>query len=132
MKKVLLLLAFCSMVGMLPAHAFDFDQEGGFTTFQPYPYPQVLSPAIDNLPQGFNTILIGDETFYYSNGVFYQKIVRDAKYVVVPPPIGAVVFDLPVGYQYMFTNGKALYVSNGVYYKKVLEGYRVTFPPAGV
>jgi len=132
MKKILLVLIFIWMGGLLPARAFDLDENTGFCTFGPYPYPPALSPAIDNLPEGFNTIILGTETFYYFNGTFFQKIVRDAKYAVVSPPIGAVVFNLPEGHQYMLIDGRAFYVVGGVYYKKVLNGYKVILPPPGI
>jgi len=93
------------------------------------PYPPVLSQAIDILPNGFDTIVVGDETFYYSKGVFYKKLVLDDKYTIVSPPIGAVVFSIPEGYQYMLIDGENYYVYQGVYYKRLLDGYKVTYPP---
>jgi len=94
-----------------------------------FAYPPVLSQALDALPDGFITIGAGYETFYYSKGVFYQKIVIDNKYTVVPPPVGAVIFCVPRGYQYLFLDGTSYYVYRGVYYKRVLEGYEVIYPP---
>jgi hypothetical protein len=93
------------------------------------PVQAIMSPSLDSLPSGFVTLTVGDEMFYYANGTFYQKIVRDDKYVVTPPPIGAVVFDIPPRYQYFWVDGEAYYVVRGVYYKRVLEGYRVIEPP---
>jgi hypothetical protein len=114
---VALIFIFLCLLEAPPVHAF----------YQPYPY--VLSQLIAVLPQGFVTINVADETFYYSNGIFYQKILREQKYVVVPPPIGAVVFDIPPGYQLMFIDGISYYNYGGVYYKRVLEGYKVIYPP---
>jgi len=125
MKKILLFLIFGWMIGILPLHASA--QEA----FQPYPYPPQVSTGVENLPQGFNTIILGDEIFYYYDGTFYRKVIVDDKYIRVSPPIGAVVRDLPSAYQYMYINGRAYYVSGGVYYGKVLNGYRVIFPPPG-
>ena len=93
------------------------------------PYPQVLSSPLEDLPRGFITINVGYETYYYSKGVFYQKIMRDQTYVAVPPPIGAVVFTIPQGYQLMLIDGVSYYEYQGVYYKRVLEGYKVIYPP---
>jgi hypothetical protein len=93
------------------------------------PYPPVLSPAIDRLPEGSITIIAGDETFYYFKGIFYQKIIRDNEYTVVPPPVGAVVFSIPQGYQYMLIDGMAFYMYRGIFYRRVLEGFEVIFPP---
>jgi hypothetical protein len=93
------------------------------------PYPYVLSRSLDNLPHGFITIRAGDETYYYSNGFFYQMQMRIQKYIMVPPPIGAVVFNIPPGYQLMLVNGMTLYEYQGVFYKRVLDGFKVIFPP---
>jgi hypothetical protein len=72
--------------------------------------------------------VVGDETFYYSNGIFYQKIVLDNKYTAVPPPIGAVVVSIPAGYEYMMAGDDQYYVYSNVYYKRVLEGFKVVAP----
>lgn len=93
------------------------------------PYPHVLGQPIDILPHGFITINVEDETYYYCNGIFYQKVILEQKYTVVPPPIGAVVFTIPQGYQLMLIDGVSYYEYEGVYYKRVLEGYKVIFPP---
>lgn len=92
-------------------------------------YSLTFSRPLETLPSGFVTINVGDETFYYSNGIFYQKIIRDQKYAVAPAPVGAVVFRIPKGYQYVMMDGKAYYMYKGVYYKRVLEGYKVIYPP---
>jgi hypothetical protein len=93
------------------------------------PYPYVLSQPVEVLPHGFITIGVGEETYYYSNGVFYQMVMREQKYVAVPPPIGAVVFTIPQGYLLMLIDGVSYYQYEGVYYKRVLEGYKVIYPP---
>jgi len=92
-------------------------------------YPYVLSPPIDNLPQGFVTLRVDQETYYYDNGIFFQKIIREHAYIIVPPPIGAVVFTIPQGYSLMLIDGVSLYEIKGVYYRRVLEGYKVIYPP---
>jgi len=93
------------------------------------PYPYVQSTPINNLPHGFITIGVGQETYYYCEGVFYQKVIREQEYVIVPPPIGAVVFTIPQGYQLILIDGVSYYVYEGVFYKHVLEGYKVIYPP---
>jgi hypothetical protein len=117
-KPILLVFIFIWLIGeTTQAHAFYSS------------YPDVLSQPLDILPQRSITINVEDETFYYCNGIFYQRIMRDQKYVVVPPPIGAVVFNIPLGYQLMLVDGVSYYVFDGVYYKRVLEGYKVIYPP---
>jgi hypothetical protein len=130
MKKllaILLCLFAGAWVSVQTAHAQFMEEPGQFAA---PPYPYITSPLITNLPEGFITIRVGLETYYYSNGDFFQKIMREQKYVLVPPPIGAVVFDLPTGYELMLVDDLSIYVFKGVYYKRVLEGYKVIFPPA--
>lgn len=105
-----------------PYQMFNYYQER-------YAYPYVLSEPIDVLPPGFITIIVGGVTYYYCSGVFYQKDAREGKYLVVPPPIGAVVYTIPRGYQMMVVDRMVLYVYDGVYYRRTLEGYQVVGPP---
>ena len=132
MKNILAILFFiliCDWAGGGQANAFVFQETIGFSNgcFSPYPY--VLSQPIDNLPQGFITINVGYDFYYYVNGVFYQKVMREQKYVIVPPPIGAVVFAIPQGYELMLINGVSYYEFGDVFYRHVLGGYRVIYPP---
>jgi len=129
-KKIFVLVVFIFIGGGTLANAFYGQQSIELSSPVYSPYPPVLSPAIDILPQGFVTINVGDETYYYYQGIFYQMIMRDQKYVVVPPPVGAVVFNIPKNYQYMFIDGASYYVYQGVYYKRTLEGYKIILPPA--
>lgn len=115
----------CFMAATMDAHAMLLQGPDNFSS----PYPSVLGQPINVLPPGFVTINVGDEIYYYCSGVFYQMIMRDQQYVVVPPPIGAVVFNIPQGYQLMLINGTSYYEYQGVYYKRVLEGYKVINPP---
>lgn len=129
MKNISVILIFCIFYGWAGGsltHA-QFWQGPNQVYYPPYPY--VLSQPIDNLPQGFITIGVGIETYYYCDGVFYQKVIREQKYVIVPPPIGAVVFNIPQGYQLMLIDGVTYYEYQGVFYKHVLDGYRVIYPP---
>ena len=75
---------------------------------------------------------MGSEIFYYQNGVFYQKSMIDQQYMVVPPPIGALVYSIPRGYQLMMIDGVPYYFYDGVFYRRVLEGYRVVVPPVNI
>jgi hypothetical protein len=98
--------------------------------YYPAEYPYVLSQPIAVLPSGFLTIVAGDAIYYYNKGIFFQKDIIDQQYVVVPPPIGAVIYRIPQGYQLMIIRGIPYYEYGGVFYKRVLEGYQVINPPA--
>ena len=102
----------------------------GYSMTPPYPY--ILSHPIENLPQGYvtiGTLGMGQDTYYYSDGAFYQKVIRDQVYIVVPPPIGAVVYNIPQGYGLMLIDGILLYEFQGVFYKRILDGFKVVCPP---
>ncbi len=44
-----------------------------------------IGATLENLPSGYNTVLVGgNNTFFVANGVYYQKV--RAGYVVVEPP----------------------------------------------
>ncbi len=92
-------------------------------------YPRQLAQPLDILPEGFNTVVAGNSIFYYGNGVFYQRIMLEQKYVQVPPPIGIVVTSIPDDYQLMVLGRYYVYESHGIFYVRVLEGYRVIPPP---
>lgn len=132
MKRTLIILfvvLMCDLAGKGQAQAFLLQDSIEFYNAYSSPYPNVLSPPIDNLPEGFTTVNVGYDIYYYFEGVFYQKIMRVQKYVIVPPPVGAVVITIPQGYELMLINGVSYYEIGNVYYKRVLEGYRVIFPP---
>lgn len=121
-RNLTLTTAFLLLTG-LPSFAF-YAGPPGYTA-----YPAVFSTPLNVLPPGFTTIVAGPETFYYNDGIFYQKIMLDQQYVVVPPPIGAVVYKIPQGYQTMLMRGALFYMYGGVFYRRVLEGYKVVAPP---
>jgi len=121
MGKLIILLVY--LMGMMIPQAYAL-MPGGYGSL----YPQVLSQPIDILPSGTITLIVGPETYYYANGVFFQKVILEQKYVMVPPPIGAVVFHLPLGYKLMLIDGITFYEYQGVFYKRVLDGYKVIYP----
>ncbi|MDE2028197.1 MAG: hypothetical protein KGK03_03215 [Candidatus Omnitrophica bacterium] len=126
---VLLALMLSWLLPAVTAFALNVQRSVELTGAYASPYPPVLSPALERLPPGAVTVNAGNVIFYYAHGVFYQKVMLDQKYVIVPPPIGAVVYAIPPGWAYVFIDGISYYVSGGVYYERRLEGYRVAYPP---
>ncbi len=129
MKKTLTILNVGLFILSFAAIAYA---ESGYRVFYNppnYEYSSVLSQPIDVLPQGYITVFVNGNTYFYCDGMFYQRDVREQKYVVVPPPIGAVIYDMPTGYQLMIFQGKTFYEYNGVYYQRTLTGFRVIEPP---
>lgn len=81
------------------------------------------------LPTKFVSIVIDGSQYYYCDGVFYRRGLY--KYVVVEPPVGAVVPALPLGYETIKINNMTYYRYQGVYYQLVIPaGYAVVPPPA--
>jgi len=62
--------------------------------------------------------------YFYHGGLFFRK--SGIKFVIVAPPIGAIVPVLPFGFvTFTFGPGIVYYYLDGVYYKPVTEGYVV-------
>jgi len=88
------------------------------------------SKFVTVLPGRFVKIAFGGLSYYYVNGIFYQK--RDRGYVVVAAPRGAVVSKLPRGRRVIVDNGMRYYTFNGVYWKRTPAGYIVVSNPTTI
>ena len=80
-----------------------------------------------SLPRNFVTIGVGRHRYYYANGIYYQGTPDN--YVIVPAPVGAVVYAVPAGYRQIIVNGVTYYEYNGTYYILTTGGYQVVQPP---
>ena len=80
------------------------------------------------LPTKFISIVIDGSQYYYCDGVFYRRGLY--KYIVVEPPVGAVIPALPLGYQTITVNNATYYTYQGVYYQVAIpSGFAVVPPP---
>ncbi|WP_331774773.1 DUF6515 family protein [Sulfurospirillum sp. 1612] len=68
--------------------------------------------------------------YYRHNGVFYKP--HQGAYIIVRPPIGAIVPVLPVGYALMHLYGQDYYVYDQTYYvwSDSPQGYRIVESPS--
>ncbi|MDD5085240.1 MAG: DUF6515 family protein [Candidatus Omnitrophica bacterium] len=80
------------------------------------------------LPAGYISLIVAGLTYLYCEGLFYRY--SQAGYVVVPPPVGAVVPALPPGYTMVIVNGAPYYVYGYTYYAPAPAGYMVVTAPA--
>ncbi len=80
-----------------------------------------------HLPFGFARLLIHGLEYFYHSGQFYQPYQEG--FLLVTPPLGAVVATLPYGYTVVNRNGQSYYVVNNTYYLPHPQGYRVVLPP---
>lgn len=73
--------------------------------------------SLNRLPAGYVRFLHDDETFYYSEGVYYKK--RSQGFVIAKPRVGFRVAALPRGHR-IIRDGKATFYNfNNVRYRKV-------------
>ena len=82
---------------------------------------------VSYIPEGCFTVWAGGAGYYYYDGLYYSRIGGD--YVIVAPPIGAVVSVIPPDYQPVVINGMTYYVDNGTYYVYTRHGYQVVPAP---
>jgi hypothetical protein len=86
-----------------------------------------IGATINNRPPYYNTVVVGGNNFIYSDGVFLQP--RGSSYVVIAPPVGAVVPSIPEGCSVTNQGGVIYYDCSGVIYQPFYQGsdlvYRV-------
>jgi len=69
------------------------------------------------LPHAKTTLTVDSSIFYYY-GTFYSKQI-DGAYIVVDPPVGAIVNALPKGYTIKVFDKIQYYFLDGVFYREV-------------
>jgi uncharacterized protein YraI len=75
------------------------------------------------LPVGHRVVSLGKVKYHYGNGIFYQA--KGRHWIVVRPPIGAVVAGLAATAILVTVSGSPYYLYEGIYYRKVPAGYEV-------
>ncbi len=71
--------------------------------------------------------MVGGALYYHNAGAYYRN--TSSGYIVVRPPVGAVISVLPSGYQAAVVNGVVYYSYGGSYYQQVSNGYLVVADP---
>jgi hypothetical protein len=97
-----------------------------------YEHPAVVLPYADVdsgfvVPDGYETIMVNGETFYYDQGIFYSQV--GDQLTAIPPVLGAVVDYIPQDYQIIMVDGAHYLFTGGVYYQRVDQGFEVAQPP---
>jgi hypothetical protein len=85
---------------------------------------------IVGLPGGYLSLSLGGRPYYYYEGVYFQP--GPTGYVVVNPPVGAIVPELPPGAETVVVSGTVYYYAGGAFYFAQPNGYAVVPPPLGV
>jgi len=92
--------------------------------------PPPTGAVVSYLPEGYETTMVGNDTFYYYGGAFYVN--SNQGYQVVDAPPGAVVSQVPVGAVEQTFNDQTLLVYNNVYYAPISQdgqdAYEVVTP----
>lgn len=73
--------------------------------------------SLNSLPVGYVRFLHDDETFYYSEGVYYKK--KSHGFVITKPRAGFRVATLPKGYRIIRDGNATFYNFNNVRYRKI-------------
>jgi len=68
-----------------------------------------------------------NQQYYYDDGIYYQP--SNGGYIVVNPPVGAVVNSLPVGYEEVQADNNYYDYYAGVFYIPLDQGYQVVAAP---
>lgn len=78
-------------------------------------------------PDEYYPVWVGGARYYYDDGLYYNNV--GGNYVVVSPPMGAVVSSIPSDFQAVNINGVTYFTDNGVYYIHTPSGYQVVSQP---
>ncbi len=91
---------------------------------RPRPRPGKL---VVDLPARHTRLVVRGRPYYYRSGLFYYR--RPRGYVVVGPPVGAIVPRLAIGFSTVWVGGRFYYYFGNVFYRRVPSGYVVVDPP---
>ena len=105
----------------------DFDGDRRRSYFW---YDYTPGMIIGTLPSDYSQIYVGGVPYFYDQGVYYQQ--NPAGYVVVKPPLGAVVAQVPPGAEALPVNGTIYYYAAGTFYVQQPQGFVVVPPPLGI
>jgi len=83
--------------------------------------------VVVNLPPRHTRVIVRGRPYYYGGGSYYYR--RPRGYVVVAPPIGAIVPRLSIGFGTVWVGGLFYYYYGNVFYRRVPSGYVVVEPP---
>ena len=106
---------------------FDFDGDR-HRAYHWYGYRPGM--IITTLPPAYVPIYVSGVPYYYDQGVYYKS--GPSGYVVVNPPLGAVVPEPPPGAEPIVVGSVVYYYANGAFYLAEPDGYHVVTPPPGV
>ncbi len=112
-----------------PAKSYAWWGDHHYHSYRHYDHPHV-GFEVSFLPHDCFSFYIGSSRYYYDDDVYYLR--RGPEYVVVAPPVGAVVRTIPSYYELVMINGVPYYTNGGVYYVYTRRGYQIVPAPVTV
>jgi hypothetical protein len=108
----------------------DIDDDWSKAYYWPAFVPGMTIAA---LPAGFVQVSAGGTGYDFYDGVYFQPVASlSPGYVVVAPPVGAVVPQLPSGAEPVAESGTTYYYAAGAFYLQEPNGFAVMPAPLGV
>ena len=122
---IALALVLSLPAGMSFANRRDRHEDRHYYHYHDHPRYGLQVPFI---PDDCYAVRADRSRYYYYDGLYYSR--RSVDYVLVAPPIGAIVRSVPPDYQAVVINGVTYYTDNGTYYIYTRNGYQVVLRPA--
>ncbi|MBF0532651.1 MAG: hypothetical protein HQL23_06070 [Candidatus Omnitrophica bacterium] len=123
-KGMVSAVIFSLICAPLASYAWGDEHRGGHYRYHDHPR---FGMRIEMISHEDVPVFVGGTRYYYYDGLYYAP--SQNAYVVVSPPIGAVVPAIPPDYTRITINGVTYYTDNGVYYVFTPYGYQVVTPP---
>jgi uncharacterized protein YcfJ len=105
-------------------HGGRFDRRDHFYRYQDHPR---FGVSIDLISNDYVPVVAGGASYYYYDGLYYTPAGN--AYVLVTPPVGAIVTAIPIDYRPVNINGVIYYTDSGIFYVRTRYGYQVVPPP---
>jgi hypothetical protein len=122
----IIFVALALLVWSKPAYA-DGGHHGTHQYYHYHDNPHYGFHVAVFYPDEYFPVWAAGARYYYDDGIYYGYL--DGSYVVVAPPVGAVVGTIPVDFKPVFINGVTYFTDNGIYYVHTHSGYQVVSQP---
>jgi hypothetical protein len=106
----------------------DIQHGGGYA--HGTPVRAIRGQRMHDLPHHISIIFNNENYFYDDDGNYYQQ--QNGDYVVVQPPVGAIVTFLPPGVATVAAGPTTYYYLDGVFYVAQDNSFAVVNPPSGI
>ncbi len=105
-------------------HHDRFDRHGHDYHYQDHPQ---FGMRINLISHDYVPVVVGRARYYYYDGLYYTPAGNE--YILMSPPIGAIVPAIPPDYMPIIINGVTYYTDNEIYYVYTGRGYQVVPRP---